>query len=283
MAMCIKEVRKFQCPRGHFCFSDRAAACESSTCPLQVSMPARAFLLFGHGSLPRYWWRNFGVSMPARAFLLFGRSPRLISNGSSNSLFQCPRGHFCFSDLDGRGRARVAGHRFNAREGIFAFRTARVRCHGAGSELRRFNAREGIFAFRTIAEARERGEAAISFNAREGIFAFRTIGCTRRAASAFPVSMPARAFLLFGRARQARSPQRAILFQCPRGHFCFSDSSRYTRRPRTGTCAFQCPRGHFCFSDFYLRGDYCALCSQFQCPRGHFCFSDNCVTTRTLT
>ncbi len=40
-----------------------------------------------------------------------------------------------------------------------------------------FNAREGIFAFRTMENARRLADLRICFNAREGIFAFRTFNC----------------------------------------------------------------------------------------------------------
>ena len=86
-------------------------------------MPARAFLLFGQ---LRALLAEFGgttVSMPARAFLLFGPSFAAYLVGSH-------------------------ANGFNAREGIFAFRT-RLAVEVRDFTILRFNAREGIFAFRT--------------------------------------------------------------------------------------------------------------------------------------
>ena len=117
----LAEYHKFQCPRGHFCFSDVAEQGEGSPRP-SVSMPARAFLLFGQAVRLTDWERDFVVSMPARAFLLFGHL-RLHHR---------------------RGMAVC----FNAREGIFAFRTV-LFFPGIHFRAYCFNAREGIFAFRT--------------------------------------------------------------------------------------------------------------------------------------
>ena len=84
--------------------------------------------------------------MPARAFLLFGREAiREVTIRVTE--FQCPRGHFCFSDTPAGGRdAARCKSGFNAREGIFAFRTKAKRQRG-GRIGRRFNAREGILLF----------------------------------------------------------------------------------------------------------------------------------------
>ena len=112
--------RWFQCPRGHSCFSDGASV-RSFALRLTVSMPSRAFLLFGPTPPSRNHPARICVSMPSRAFLLFGRSirsrippPTWVSMPSRafllfgrmvrrlvwsvEVLFQCPRGHFCFSD-----------------------------------------------------------------------------------------------------------------------------------------------------------------------------------------
>ena len=84
-------------------------------------MPSRAFLLFGPGRHLKGGHNANFVSMPSRAFLLFGRFAAemgLRAYASFNALagifafrtcgmspikgltdrFQCPRGHFCFSD-----------------------------------------------------------------------------------------------------------------------------------------------------------------------------------------
>ena len=64
-----------------------------------VSMPSRAFLLFGrtYSQPPR--GSKSPVSMPSRAFLLFGLNRRRCYE-LAGSWFQCPRGHFCFSDCE---------------------------------------------------------------------------------------------------------------------------------------------------------------------------------------
>ena len=87
-----------------------------------VSMPSRAFLLFGRSLPVGSVLTATSVSMPSRAFLLFGhsrgkqqggkhslsfnalagifafRTCNSIARGYRAGVFQCPRGHFCFSD-----------------------------------------------------------------------------------------------------------------------------------------------------------------------------------------
>ena len=63
-----------------------------------------------------------------------------------------------------------------------------------------FNALAGIFAFRTLAAAANMNKTTNGFNALAGIFAFRTKPPPRAGNGSPPiVSMPSRAFLLFGR------------------------------------------------------------------------------------
>ena len=112
---------QFQCPRGHFCFSDAAVRAARETRRQRVSMPARAFLLFGRMTPPCPSRGCSKVSMPARAFLLFGQSN--FACWTYDQMFQCPRGHFCFSDCGHSCPTACAQASFNAREGIFAFRT----------------------------------------------------------------------------------------------------------------------------------------------------------------
>ena len=98
--------------------------------------------------------------------------------------------------------------------------------------------------------------------------------------------MPSRAFLLFGPAAKNGKKQRSnSKFQCPRGHFCFSDPSAKVIMKVEKQKAFQCPRGHFCFSDYGYGARKSAHNVQFQCPRGHFCFSDGvpCPTSFLLS
>ena len=63
-----------------------------------------------------------------------------------------------------------------------------------------FNALAGIFAFRTLLFRRRR-HYIIGFNALAGIFAFRTDNATVEVRVDISVSMPLRAFLLFGLGR----------------------------------------------------------------------------------
>ena len=89
----------FQCPRGHFCFSDKFVAAAGAAVAGLVSMPSRAFLLFGH---------------------IFS----CLKGQGGRYTFQCPRGHFCFSDPSVvMSTLSPSFHRFNALAGIFAFRT----------------------------------------------------------------------------------------------------------------------------------------------------------------
>ena len=135
-------------------------------------MPLRAFLLFGPSSQRRCSSAPFCVSMPLRAFLLFGQA-YWVNGFRTACEFQCPCGHFCFSDLERAKREAARGLSFNALAGIFAFRTFVPWPLSDGAMLR-FNALAGIFAFRTRTDGSRT----------------KPHGC---------VSMPLRAFLLFGR------------------------------------------------------------------------------------
>ena len=139
-----------------------------------VSMPSRAFLLFGplaEGALVAAVLVL--VSMPSRAFLLFGLEDGVYEKGAGTL-------------------------RFNALAGIFAFRT-----HLRGDKMDKkrmigFNALAGIFAFRTDNLLPQEKRGIHCFNALAGIFAFRTgKECPERVIVRI-VSMPSRAFLLFG-------------------------------------------------------------------------------------
>ena len=138
-----------------------------------VSMPARAFLLFGLEARGGKPMGLDAVSMPARAFLLFGldEPPASVVVGEQVSM---PARAFLLFGLVGPHDSRRVG--------------------------------------------------ADGFNAREGIFAFRTV-------------------------ISGRGPVWLFAFQCPRGHFCFSDLDADPSAYGEGATEFQCPRGHFCFSD----------------------------------
>ena len=138
-----------------------------------------------------------------------------------------------------------------------------------------FNAREGIFAFRTFHYGRAYGAyVRAGFNAREGIFAFRTSGAHPHVSAPVEVSMPARAFLLFGLVFSRRCLRATTGFNAREGIFAFRTRKRNETNRHPQRDGFQCPRGHFCFSDTFqpLRGARAS--AMFQCPRGHFCFSD---------
>ena len=139
--------------------------------------------------------------------------------------FQCPRGHFCFSDLSDAQWARR-----NFKPG--------------------FNALAGIFAFRTICSS------STQFGARHR------------------VSMPSRAFLLFGLALPTSQPADPLAFQCPRGHFCFSDGEIVAMSWTWWRPGFNALAGIFAFRTQGRQGQH-KTALVFQCPRGHFCFSDS--------
>ena len=136
-----------------------------------VSMPSRAFLLFGHIRVtPLIIFSD--VSMPSRAFLLFGLAFK--SSGDT---------------------ARATS--FNALAGIFAFRTRTS--EGVGGGVSTFQCPRGHFCFSDPCGGRVRLSCMAGFNALAGIFAFRTLPRGADYAPLSTVSMPSRAFLLFGR------------------------------------------------------------------------------------
>ena len=188
----------FQCPRGHFCFSDRAARRERAE-ENWVSMPARAFLLFGQllalhlfskhksfnaregifafrtGDTAADWWlENLFVSMPARAFLLFG----LFSFGTTvivgSAVFQCPRGHFCFSDEIQKYRIVTPAIRFQCPRGHFCFSDETDEVFGSEQTLIVSMPARAFLLFGREWWDKTADVLATRFNAREGIFAFRT-------------------------------------------------------------------------------------------------------------
>ena len=61
--------------------------------------------------------------MPLRAFLLFGPVPLVVGLAAPTFWFQCPCGHFCFSDSQLNEIENGINVGFNALAGIFAFRT----------------------------------------------------------------------------------------------------------------------------------------------------------------
>ena len=90
---------------------------------------------------------------------------------------------------------------------------------------------------------------AVSFNALAGIFAFRTIPRHELRFGGHGVSMPLRAFLLFG-----------------------PDDMRSTYAGRDES--FNALAGIFAFRTLNVLGSVKAV-EEFQCPCGHFCFSDD--------
>ena len=192
-------------------------------------MPLRAFLLFGQYD-PRRTYDEILVSMPLRAFLLFGPCVKIEKAKKVKDCFNALAGIFAFWTL-GRvsflsespkvsmplrafllfGRITPAPIAlwlplcFNALAGIFAFWTgcARLRsCYGrtVSMPLRAFL----LFGL-TSQQAQQPTSQVVCFNALAGIFAFWTVVGARSVAVALPpVSMPLRAFLLFGRSRGRR-------------------------------------------------------------------------------
>ena len=160
--------------------------------------------------------------MPARAFLLFG----LIGDAEEAS--------------GERGS-------FNAREGIFAFRTT-IPLDLVVVFFQSFNAREGIFAFRTPWRGCGR-PWHYWFQCPRGHFCFSDpVAVAEEAGDVHYVSMPARAFLLFGLVWKVKRGRPKDGFNAREGIFAFR--TNYCRcHPRRSANWFQCPRGHFCFSD----------------------------------
>ena len=288
------QAARFQCPRGHFCFSDRGP-CAYWRARLPVSMPARAFLLFGRESwatiifpyslfqCPRGHFcfsdddvrildpELGGVSMPARAFLLFGHFENFLKKKGYYEVSMPARAFLLFGQWQ-RGGSAGRYHRVSMPARAFLlFGRAGGSVHPHHSF--RFNAREGIFAFRTTACGDTAPILNTSFNAREGIFAFRTnCYCVWANSIARIVSMPARAFLLFGLKIPTEAEGCTGAFQCPRGHFCFSDEPVLAAR-RALCAGFNAREGIFAFRTNPAKPEK-KKSTKFQCPRGHFCFSD---------
>jgi len=112
----------FNAREGIFAFRTRPRWGGSAPAPTQVSMPARAFLLFGRGVNVTLQKRILKVSMPARAFLLFGRLCEDEQWHKHGRVSMPARAFLLFGPMG--GWRNIFFHRcFNAREGIFAFRT----------------------------------------------------------------------------------------------------------------------------------------------------------------
>ena len=212
-------------------------------------MPSRAFLLFGHEAIAEAAKRLVRGFNALAGIFAFRTLEHLFAQADGAAKFQCPRGHFCFSDSHA-SRAQTATRRgFNALAGIFAFRT---RCL-AGRYIAHleFQCPRGHFCFSDFHLSHTLVGGMMCFNALAGIFAFRTRRARGGRRAPAPVSMPSRAFLLFGHDEQSHLIEWRSEFQCPRGHFCFSDlEKKFLTLWRYEM--FQCPRGHFCFSDLSL-------------------------------
>ena len=111
--------------------------------------------------------------MPARAFLLFGLAAS-YSCPAYTTRFQCPRGHFCFSDMNEGERDGSPNQVSMPARAFLLFGRPRTR-RGSDTPFVGFNAREGIFAFRTLTMFNYSPIVQQSFNALAGIFAFRTL------------------------------------------------------------------------------------------------------------
>ena len=240
---------QFQCPRGHFCFSDHAR-----------------FVI------ERVDFTSFNARGGIFAFRTSADIIKLLNAGYK---FQCPRGHFCFSDLDAAQAAFERATEFQCPRGHFCFSDQSNNPNPNRKEKRVSMPAGAFLLFGPPMSPLKHTPSNMCFNARGGIFAFRTNPERRyKMSKLLYVSMPARAFLLFGLYSGGGSRQtKPNRFQCPRGHFCFSDLHPYSRGEQ-GLQLFQCPRGHFCFSDRFTLIVTASQLRRFQCPRGHFCFSD---------
>ena len=120
-----------------------------------------------------------------------------------------------------------------------------------------------------------RMKALWSFNALAGIFAFRTKLIIPPMLEKFRwFQCPCGHFCFSDKYLEIHDKDfRVKVFQCPCGHFCFSDYN-CGRRNHARNFLFQCPCGHFCFSDYSSVGAFPRQYRRFQCPCGHFCFSD---------
>ena len=137
-------------------------------------MPLRAFLLFGrkgdkHQPLVVLW-----VSMPLRAFLLFGRGKCVRLSPWHGKRFQCPCGHFCFSDSTVFSLGAASLWSFNALAGIFAFRTQRCAARRPPPRCAVSMPLRAFLLFGQDAAGVPSCRVQMRFNALAGIFAFRT-------------------------------------------------------------------------------------------------------------
>ena len=139
--------------------------------------------------------------MPSRAFLLFGQTHREDMRRKTVLVSMPSRAFLLFGPEAYGLPADNATPRFNALAGIFAFRTLGAGAGEPRPPRRGFNALAGIFAFRTLRRLHRYRMGHARFNALAGIFAFRT-------------------------RRRWLIPRQGVQFQCPRGHFCFSDAMR---------------------------------------------------------
>ena len=249
MAVTMFFMKSFNALAGIFAFRTEQSAPPLGYCP-HVSMPSRAFLLFGRmftsgkfcifirfNALAGIFafrtngvaqgggrvWAGFNALAGIFAFRTRGNPP--LTRRGASAAFQCPRGHFCFSDTVARGGTARRQTRFNALAGIFAFRTITPVGDGLAAE-EWFQCPRGHFCFSDsiVRDATMREIALVSMPSR----AFLLFGLARQttvsSGKVSLVSMPSRAFLLFGRFPPKIGGSGLSMFQCPRGHFCFSDN-----------------------------------------------------------
>ena len=96
-ALLYRITPEFQCPCGHFCFLDVSPLVAGEGGSMCVSMPLRAFLLFGP-IMVAVDDKDIDVSFNALAgiFAFWTRIRRALRARAPQ--FQCPCGHFCFLD-----------------------------------------------------------------------------------------------------------------------------------------------------------------------------------------
>ena len=195
-------------------------------CRASVSMPLRAFLLFG----PNYKGdKNVSGcdSFNALAGIFAFRTRaacRVRPRGFC--LFQCPCGHFCFSDPGERLPPMWAARRVSMplRAFLLFGQIVAGRNDVGGYQ---FQCPCGHFCFsdrQWSSGGRREHHLPVSMPLRAFLlFGQKFFSPMLEHLLNTSVSMPLRAFLLFGRTIRKWASRNGYGFQCPCGHFCFSD------------------------------------------------------------
>ena len=159
-----------------------------------------------------------------RGHFCFSDAPVLDTSTVASCGFQCPRGHFCFSDQRSAA-CRRARHSVSMPSRAFLLFGRQHHCIGR-ADREGFQCPRGHFCF-SDHRSQQWGKLSLCLVSMPSR-AFLLFGPTFAMQIAFLcvlVSMPARAFLLFGHIPLLQGRLQSFRFQCPRGHFCFSDNS----------------------------------------------------------